>query len=266
MGVQFWWFYDVIAVATILICLFITVKRGFLKAAVSLLGYVLALFIALSLSSSIGSSIYSKSVRESNVKKMDQALSENEFSEELAKYLESHEDEFAELLAQKTNADMIAEQKHLEAELNKAIARNGVITNLFSKTYEDNVSGKLSDEMFMELSHKYEVERMKLKERIQDCRERLAKIGEMKQNKDDFIRAVRKFMEMETLTAPMLRELIDHIDVFEKEGGKKSYTQRIVIYYRFVGFIEIPKKAEDENYKADKRLDVEMEYIPAKSA
>ena len=89
MGVQFWWFYDVIAVATILICLFITVKRGFLKAAVSLLGYVLALFIALSLSSSIGSSIYSKSVRESNVKKMDQALSENEFSEELAKYLES---------------------------------------------------------------------------------------------------------------------------------------------------------------------------------
>ncbi len=89
MGVQFWWFYDVIAVATVLICLFITVKRGFFKAAVSLLGYVLALFIALSLSSSISSSIYDKSIRESNVKKMDQALSESEFTEELAKFLES---------------------------------------------------------------------------------------------------------------------------------------------------------------------------------
>ena len=44
-------------------------------------------------------------------------------------------------------------------------------------------------------------------------------------------------MEMKTLTAPMLRELIDHIDVYEKEGGKKNYTQRIVIYYRFVGFL-----------------------------
>ena len=118
----------------------------------------------------------------------------------------------------------------------------------------------------MELSHKYEVERMELKDRIQDCRERLAKIGEMKQNKDDFIKVVRKFMEMDSLTAPMLRELIDHIDVYEKEGGKKSYTQRFVIYYRFVGFIEIPKKAEDENYKTGTRVGVEMEYIPAKSA
>ena len=87
-------------------------------------------------------------------------------------------------------------QKHLETELNKATTRNGIITNLFSKTYEDNVSGKLSDEMFMELSHKYEVERLELKTKIFEYKERLAKISEMKQNKDDFIKAVRKFMEM----------------------------------------------------------------------
>ena len=130
----------------------------------------------------------------------------------------------------------------------------------------EKTANKLSDEMFMELSHKYEVERMELKDRIKDCRERLEKIGEIKQNKDDFIKVVRKFMEMDSLTAPMLRELIDHIDVYEKEGGKKNYTQRIVIYYRFVGFIEIPKKAEDENYKADTRVCVEVEYVPAKSA
>lgn len=184
----------------------------------------------------------------------------------LAKYLESNEEEFADLLIKKTTADMAAEQKRLEESLCQALYRNENITNLFSKLYEDNVSGKLSDEMFMELSHKYEVERMELKDRIQDCRERLAKIGEMKQNKDDFIKAVRKFMEMETLTAPMLKELIDHIDVYEKEGSKKKYTQQIVIYYRFVGFIKIPGELEDENYKADTRTGVEVEYIPNKSA
>ena len=184
----------------------------------------------------------------------------------LAKYLENNEEEFAELLTEKTNADMIAEQKLLEQSLSTSLYRNENLTNIFSKLYEDNVSGKLSDEMFMELSHKYEVERMELKDRIKDCRERLEKIGEIKQNKDDFIKVVRKFMEMDSLTAPMLRELIDHIDVYEKEGGKKNYTQRIVIYYRFVGFIEIPKKAEDENYKADTRVGVEVEYVPAKSA
>lgn len=34
----------------------------------------------------------------------------------------------------------------------------------------------------MQLSHKYEVERMELKEKIRDYQERLVKIGEMKQN------------------------------------------------------------------------------------
>ena len=184
----------------------------------------------------------------------------------LAKYLESHEEEFAKLLAEKTNADMLAEQKALETELNRATARNEMLTSLFAKTYEDNVSGKLSDEMYMELSHKYEVERLELKTKIFEYKERLAKISEMEQNKDDFLKAVRKFMEMDSLTAPMLRELIDHIDVYEKEGGKKNYTQRIVIYYRFVGYLELPS-SENENYKTNTRKGVDVEYIPtAKSA
>lgn len=89
MGVQFWWFYDVIAVAAILICIFITVRKGFYRAVISALGCVIALVIALSLSSSIGGSIYKNSIRESNVKKMDQSLSSGDFNEELAKYLES---------------------------------------------------------------------------------------------------------------------------------------------------------------------------------
>ena len=179
----------------------------------------------------------------------------------LAKYLENNEEEFAELLTEKTNADMIAEQKLLEQSLSTSLYRNENLTNIFSKLYEDNVSGKLSDEMFMELSHKYEVERMELKDRIKDCRERLEKIGEIKQNKDDFIKVVRKFMEMDSLTAPMLRELIDHIDVYEKEGGKNNYIQRIVIYYRFVGYLELPS-SDDENYKANTRKGVDVEYIP----
>ncbi|WP_407384001.1 DUF4368 domain-containing protein [Ruminococcus sp.] len=88
----------------------------------------------------------------------------------------------------------------------------------------------------------------------------------MKQNKDDFIKVIRKFMEMDSLTAPMLRELIDHIDVYEKEGGKKNYTQRIVIYYRFICFLELPETSDD-NYNANTRKGVDVEYIPtAKSA
>lgn len=179
----------------------------------------------------------------------------------LAKYLESNEEEFAELLAKKTNDDMIAEQKYLESELNKAVVRSETVANMFVKIYEDNATGKINDEMFMQLSHKYEVERLELKTKIVEYKERIAKINEMEQNKDDFIKAVRKFMEMETLTAPMLRELVNHIEVYEKEGGNKNYTQRIVIYYRFVGFLELPETPDVDNYKADTRKGVAVEYI-----
>jgi hypothetical protein len=39
----------------------------------------------------------------------------------------------------------------------------------------------------------------------------------------------------------LIRELIDHIEVHENEGEGKYKTQRIVIFYRFVGYIEIPE-------------------------
>ena len=42
---------------------------------------------------------------------------------------------------------------------------------------------------------------MELKDKIFEYKERIAKLHEMEQNKDDFIKAIRKFMEMQTLTA-----------------------------------------------------------------
>ena len=58
--------------------------------------------------------------------------------------------------------------------------------------------------------------------------------------------------------------MIDHIDVYETEGTGKNRTQRIVIYYRFVGYIELPETAlcKSGNYKADTRQGVAVEYIP----
>ena len=36
--------------------------------------------------------------------------------------------------------------------------RNDTFSRLYEKLYEDNATGKVSDEWFMQLSHKYEVE------------------------------------------------------------------------------------------------------------
>ena len=75
-------------------------------------------------------------------------------------------------------------------------------------------------------------------------------------------------MEMDTLTAPLLTELIDRIEVSEVEGKGKNRTQRIVIHYRFVGVIEIGCGSLPEhrkNFIANTRKGVAVEYLPSAS-
>ncbi len=180
----------------------------------------------------------------------------------LAKFLEYDEEAFADMLAEKTNEDLVAEKKQVQKELDRAIARNEDVARLYERLYEDNVSGKVTDEWFMQLSHKYESERLELKTKIQQYREQLSNLGTMQKGKEQFISAVRKFMQMETLTAPLLKELIDKIVVYETQGTGKYRTQRIVIYYRFVGYLEIPlTESEWEYYQAYTRQGVAVEYI-----
>ena len=134
----------------------------------------------------------------------------------MVEYLSDDEDAFAELLARKTDKELLREQKRCEEELQKAMTRNDTVSRLYEKLYEDNATGKVSDEWFMQVDY---------------------------------------------LTAPLLRELIDHIDVFETEGIGKNRTQRIVIYYRFVGYVEIPTAPRHPHYKADTRQGVAAEYL-----
>lgn len=179
----------------------------------------------------------------------------------MAEFLHDDEQAFADILAQKSSAELMKEQKRNEGELQKAIVRNDTVSRLYEKLYEDNATGKISDEWFMQLSHKYEVERMELKAKIADLRNKLIQSDEQQKDRENFTAAVRKFMQMEHLTAPLLRELIDHIDVFETQGVGKNRTQRIVIYYRFVGYIELPEVSHYDNYKADTRKGVAVEYV-----
>lgn len=178
----------------------------------------------------------------------------------LVEMLKIDESYFAQLLLRKNDEEREKDKKFLESELQKAIARSGTVSQLYEKLYEDNVIGKVSDEWFVELSHKYEKERMDLKAKIADTRH---KIEELKNNNSEygkFISAIRRFMQMDNPTSPLLRELIDHIDIFETEGTGKSRTQRIVIYYRFIGYIELPNTAK-QTHIADTRKGVAVEYI-----
>ena len=184
----------------------------------------------------------------------------------LAAYLEEDEEAFVELLAKKSEKDAQMERKLLQNELQSSIARNEAVARLFEKLYEDNATGKVTDDWFMQLSHKYELERVALKERINEIQIKLHDMDHHKQGYERFVSIIRKLLDMEVLTFPILRELIDRIEVYEAEGTGKSRTQRIAIYYRFVGYLELPAGKINPHYTADLRRGVAIEYIPKQPA
>ena len=179
----------------------------------------------------------------------------------LADSLESAEEAFAELLEKKTNKDMHRERTAAEGALATARARSQKLLGLFEKLYEDNVDGKVTDEWFMRLSQKYENEQEELKRQTLELKEKLDSIDRMQTAKDDFLRAIRKFMEMRTLTSVILRELIEKIEVFPVEGTGKGRTQRVIIHYRFVGTLDIPGIIHRPPYILDSRKGVAIEYL-----
>lgn len=136
------------------------------------------------------------------------------------------------------------------------------VIRLYKKLYEDNATSKVSYECFSELSHKYEVERLELKSKIHTLKTAMSNSHRQKAECEKFIQTVRQFMQMQKLTAPLLRELlIDPINVFETEGTGKSRTQRIVIYYRFIVYVAIPECYSRKNYTADIQQAVSIEYL-----
>lgn len=114
------------------------------------------------------------------------------------------------------------------------------IDNLIQHIYEDNISGKITDDRFVTLSLNYEKEQKELKEKINELTILLDKTNQEEINLTTFIGKVRKYTNIKELTPEIINELIDKILVYQptKLDGKRY--QQIDIYYAGVGIISIP--------------------------
>lgn len=85
---QFWWLYDAIAVVVVLLCIFLSARKGIFKSAITLISCILGIAVAMPMSSAVSESIYKTVVRDNNVKTLDKSLGEVEVSMYLADALE----------------------------------------------------------------------------------------------------------------------------------------------------------------------------------
>ena len=158
----------------------------------------------------------------------------------LTKFASLYEDEFVKAVIGHSQQAEQTDRKLKEKELKTLLARDEELDGLFERIYEDNVSGKLSDDRFAKMSRRYEAEQNELSEKIKKLRSEMEKQSSRSMTTDMFIGLVRKYTRARKLTPRMLNELIEKIEVFNAEKIDGVWEQRLRIHYNCVGTIEIP--------------------------
>ena len=158
----------------------------------------------------------------------------------LTKFASLYEDEFVKAVIGHSQQAEQTDRKLKEKELRTLLARDEELDGLFERIYEDNVSGKLSDDRFAKMSRRYEDEQKELAEKIKKLRSEIEKQSSRSMTTDMFIGLVRKYTRARKLTPRMLNELIEKIEVFNAENIDGVWEQRLRIHYNCVGTIEIP--------------------------
>ena len=158
----------------------------------------------------------------------------------LTKFASLYEDEFVKAVIGHSQQAEQTDRKLKEKELKTLLARDEELDGLFERIYEDNVSGKLSNDRFAKMSRRYEDEQKELAEKIKKLRSEIEKQSSRSMTTDMFIGLVRKYTRARKLTPRMLNELVEKIEVFNAEKIDGVWEQRLRIHYNCVGTIEIP--------------------------
>ena len=186
----------------------------------------------------------------------------------LTKFASLYEDEFLKAVIGHSQQAAETDRKLKEKELKALLARDEELDGLFERIYEDNVSGKLSDDRFAKMSRRYEDEQKELAEKIKKLRSEIEKQSSQAMTTDMFISLVRKYTRAGKLTPRMLNELVEKIEVYNAEKIDGVCEQRLRIHYNCVGEITIPKMLPlpIPDVTVNTRKGVFVNYTPAEIA
>lgn len=183
----------------------------------------------------------------------------------LTKFASRYESDFVKAVMGRSQQAVMEERAYKEKELAGLLKRDQELDRLFERLYEDNLSGKISDERFARMSARYEKEQSELAQIIMKARTELEKHSQKAMTTDAFIAIVRKYTRARKLTPRMLNELIQRIEVHQAEKLDGVQVQRLTIHYNCVGSLEIPQEPLLDAPKVvmQTRRGVRVAYEPA---
>lgn len=148
-------------------------------------------------------------------------------------YVREHEEEFVELAIQNSAQKQTAELKAAKKRLAQSEKRVSELDKLFTRLYEDNVSGKISDERFEMMSKNYEAEQKEFRQIVSELTAFVQASEQKNADTAQFIGIVRKYSEIPKLTPEIMHEFIEKIVVHAPDKSSGHRTQQIDICFRF---------------------------------
>jgi len=161
-------------------------------------------------------------------------------------YAREHEAEFVEMVTRRKRAEVDRSLRDGKRELEQAQIRIRKLDEIIQRLYEDNVEGKISDERFVKLSENYENEQKTLEGRVTELRGMIASEQEANVNVDRFLSLVRKYTDIQELTAEIIREFVEKIYVHKAERIDGKRVQRIRIVWNCIGELTLPTSEQEE--------------------
>ena len=149
----------------------------------------------------------------------------------------SYENQFRKVLGAKQKAELKKELNTKKKLLSKSESRIKELDLLFQRIYEDNVSGKISDERFAMLSANYEIEQAELKQIIEKLSAEISETEEQSDNVERFISKVHKYFDLQELTPSVLNDMVKRVYVHAPKVIDGKRTQEIDIVYDLVGLL-----------------------------
>lgn len=162
---------------------------------------------------------------------------------EIVSFVRSHENRFVQMVMDmdvKERNKGLAKKRRLLSESKKRITELDMI---FKRLYEDNISGKLTDERFHKLSTDYEAGQAGLQAQAAILREEIEETEGKSANVDRFLSVVRQYTDILELTPRILHEFVEKIVIHAATDphSKINRRQEVDIYYKGIGILEMSK-------------------------
>ena len=147
--------------------------------------------------------------------------------------VKENEDLFVKEAMNSSAQKHFSEVKRARKMLAQSEKRITELNRLFTRLYEDNVSGKISDERFAMMSKGYEDEQSQLKLAVAEFTKFIETNEQKQTDVEQFLKITRNRTEITELTPETMHELIEKIVVHAPDKSSGHRKQKIEIYFRF---------------------------------